>query len=148
MSALTPADVQREALAWLDVPYAHQGRVRAGVDCVGLVVVVARALGVIAPDFDYTRYGRSPTGALDAILDQHLLPLPAPQPGAVVSIRWWQAAHHLAIVGEQQGRLTLIHSHQSNARVVEHGLAGRWLTRIVGCYGFPGVDYPRAEGAA
>lgn len=141
MSALQPWQVVRAAREWLDVPYHHQGRVRSGVDCVGLVVVVGRALGVFADNFDYTRYGRSPTGALEQILDQHLQPLPGPVPGAVVSIRWWKSAHHLGVVGEHAGRLTLIHSHHAARRVVEHTLDGRWQARVVSSYAYPGVDH-------
>lgn len=131
--------VIRAARGWLGVPYHHQGRVRAGLDCVGLVVVVGRELGIFDPAFDYTNYGRSPDGSLDTILDRHLIRLPEPVPGCVVSIRWWKAAHHLAIY---TGR-NLIHSHQANGGVTEHRADGRWLKRVVSAYAYPGVDHGR-----
>ena len=47
------ADVVAAALAWTDTPFHHQARLKGvGVDCVGLVIGVARELGLIAPDFD------------------------------------------------------------------------------------------------
>lgn len=49
-----------EARTWLGVPWRHQGRSRAGVDCAGLVVLVARALELA--DYDSTAYGRRAQG--------------------------------------------------------------------------------------
>ena len=49
-----------EARTWLGVPWRHQGRSRAGVDCAGLVVLVARALELA--DHDSTAYGRRAQG--------------------------------------------------------------------------------------
>lgn len=37
----------REALSWCQVKYHWQGRSRAGLDCLGLPVVVAEALGLV-----------------------------------------------------------------------------------------------------
>lgn len=136
-----------EARRWLDVPYHHQGRVRAGVDCVGLIVCTGLALGVFPIGYDYTNYGRVPTGELEPALDGALVRRETLAPGCVVSIRWYEQAHHIAIVGEQAGRLTMIHSLVSMGRVREHGLAGRWVKRIVSVYGFPGVDYEALSAA-
>lgn len=44
------------ARAWVGVPWVHQGRNRAGIDCVGLVVLSARACGLDVPLLaDYSR---------------------------------------------------------------------------------------------
>lgn len=51
--------VVAEAVSWEGVPWEHQGRGRNGVDCVGYLVCVARALELEVPD-DRT-YGRSPS---------------------------------------------------------------------------------------
>lgn len=141
---ISPWQVVHAARAWVGVPHHHQGRVRAGIDCVGVLVVTARALGIIPPGFDYTRYGRSPTGLLDALLAAHLVPLPAPQPGAVVALRWWKAMHHVGVVGEAPGALTLIHSLEEYGGVREHRLGAWHRHRVVQCYGFPGVAYEDA----
>jgi cell wall-associated NlpC family hydrolase len=44
-------DARFEAAArgWIGVPSMHQGRSRAGVDCIGLVVMAARDCGLDAP---------------------------------------------------------------------------------------------------
>jgi cell wall-associated NlpC family hydrolase len=52
------ADIVAAARGWIGVPWRHQGRSRAGVDCVGLIVVVCRELGL--SDYDSTVYGRDP----------------------------------------------------------------------------------------
>ena len=60
---VTRTDIVAAARGWLGVPWRHQGRSRAGVDCVGLVVVVCRSLGlsdhdstVCGSDSDPTRF--------------------------------------------------------------------------------------------
>ncbi len=45
------------ARSWIGVPWAHQGRSRAGVDCIGLVVMAARDCWLQVP-LDAT-YGRT-----------------------------------------------------------------------------------------
>ena len=49
-----------QARSYLGVPWRHQGRTRAGIDCAGLVVLVARDLGLT--DYDSTAYGRRAQG--------------------------------------------------------------------------------------
>lgn len=59
---VTRADVVAEARSWVGVPFRHMGRDRRGVDCIGLVVVVGRALGLPVVDWqgqgNYTRRGQ------------------------------------------------------------------------------------------
>ncbi len=145
MSELLPAQVVAAARGWLDTPYHHQGRVRAGLDCVGLLLAPAWDLGIFPRSFNFTRYGRSPTGQLDAMLAAHLVLLPAVQPGAVVAIRWVEAMHHVGIVGDAPGYFTLIHALQAYGEVREHRLGPWHAKRVVSVYGFPGVDYGVAQ---
>lgn len=128
-----------EARKWIGVPFHHQGRVRAGVDCVGLIVVVMDGLGLMPRGADLADYGRHPNGTLTRVLDEHCTRLDAPLPGSVAVIRWWRQAHHVAIhAGE-----TLIHSHQRFGGVAEHSFAGRWKGRCMAWYALPGVSYGR-----
>ncbi len=138
---MTPEQVYLAAREWVGVPYHHQGRVPAGLDCVGLLIVVARELGIIPAHFDYTRYGRHPNGQLDAALDAHLVPLPAPEPGCIVAIAWHRRLHHVAIVGQTEQYLTMIHSLERFG-VIEHRLDEKYRRRVVRCYGYTGVSYP------
>lgn len=136
---IEPQSVIDEARKWLGVPFHHQGRVRAGVDCIGLVVVVLRALNVMPEGADPADYGRSPNGTLLRIFNEQCTKLDSPQPGAVAVIRWWRQAHHVALVTGP----TLIHAHQSFGGVTEHSFVGRWQKRCMAFYGLPGVRYER-----
>lgn len=53
--------VVAEARRWLDVRWEHQGRSAHGLDCVGLVVMVCRALGLSA--YDLAAYPREPVAS-------------------------------------------------------------------------------------
>lgn len=142
-------DAQRiitEARRWVGTPYHHQGRVSAGIDCAGLIIVVGRALGFFAPDFDVTHYGRNPTGILDGLLTAHLQRIDALVPGCIVSVRWWAESHHIGIVGQTADYLTLIHCHQGHAHrqhgnqgTAEHRLGAWHGKRITGAWCFPGA---------
>lgn len=141
---MTHADVVAEARRWLGTPYQHQGRVRgAGVDCAGLVIGVARALGIVAPDFDIQGYARQPDGHS---LAEHCAACMAPiapadaLPGDVASIAFQGHEMHLAILADYaHGGLSIIHALLRARRVVEHRLDAAWHARIVGWYRMPGV---------
>lgn len=68
----TSAHVIAAARGWLDTPFHHQGRLKGvGVDCIGLVVGVARELGVGI--YDEAELARQPReGRLRAALNEHL----------------------------------------------------------------------------
>src|SRR5258705_11857517 len=64
-----------EALTWEGTPYRHQGRLKGvGVDCIGLLVGVAHALGLT--DYDLTDYDKRPDGSLRARMNEQLDPIP------------------------------------------------------------------------
>lgn len=133
----TPEDVIREARGWIGVPFHHQGRVRAGIDCIGLVVVIARGLGLVEPDFDTPHYGRFPTGELEQGLHRYCRAISEPIPGCVVTIKWFAMPHHVAIfTGE-----SIIHAHQAFRKgVSEHRFDGRWRRRCIAFHALPGVS--------
>ena len=54
----TANDIVLAARSMLGVPFKHRGRNRSGVDCAGLVVVVARECGIKIKDFN--GYGEIP----------------------------------------------------------------------------------------
>lgn len=140
--------VVAEARRWLGVPFQHQGRTRAGVDCGGLVGAVAVQLGIAAPDwwareFDplHAGYGRQPAhGTLQAICQRWMAPVAQPQPGDVLLMRFEAEPQHLAIAADyRHGGLSVVHALASIGRVAEHRLSPTWQARIVAAYGLPGV---------
>ena len=125
------------ARGWIGVPYLHQGRSRSGIDCIGLVLQVAREAGIGPADLDFRRYGRMPQREMiEAELPRWCAPGEA-QAGALVVVRWTTAAAHLAICTGP----SLIHACASRKQVVEHGYRGVWQRLTHSVWLLPGVRY-------
>lgn len=133
------SDILCAARAWLGTPFRHQGRCRGvGVDCIGLIVGVARDLGLGARD--RTDYPRQPDGrSLEAALEDQLRLLgPGDMgPGDVLLMRIRRMPQHVGFLAEHG---TIIHAHSAAGRVVEMRLNERWWERMVAAYRFPGVE--------
>lgn len=133
------------AREWIGTPFHHQGRLQGvGVDCVGLVIGVARQLGLVAPAFDVPAYPRAPDGAsLMHLVDLHLMPLQMDepvQPGHVIVVRLDAHPQHLGIVGDyRHGGLSIIHAAAQPGRVIETRLMFSRAMRFVGAFNVPGV---------
>lgn len=127
------------ARAWLGTPFRHQGRCRGvGVDCIGLIVGVARDLGINARD--RTDYPRQPDGrSLEAALENQLLCLRPEEirPADVLLMRIRHLPQHVGFLAEHG---TLIHAHSAAGRVVEMRLDERWWDRLVAAYRFPEAE--------
>lgn len=124
------ADIVKAARSWLGVPWRHQGRSKAGLDCAGLVVVVAHGLGL--SDHDERGYGRRPerhsfihhfAQHMDALNPKDV------RPGDVILFREKARPYtcHAALVAEDgAGRLTIIHAYARRRMVVEEPLTTMW----------------------
>lgn len=134
--AARPDDIIREARGWIGTPFHHQGRAKGrGVDCAGLIVGVAQALGLSS--FDYKGYSREPLGGmLQKILDDHLDRVEDMQPGDVLLMKFLHEPQHLGFCAGE----TVIHSYEAVGKCIEHRLDERWLGRIVAVYRFRGID--------
>lgn len=136
------ADVVAAARSLIGTPFHHQGRVPGvGIDCAGVLIVVARLLGIKPPDFDVNGYARTPDGlALRALCEEHMERVTELEPGDVALIRWKsdERPHHLGIVGDHPNGLSLIHAEsRSQNKVIESRLEfGRYM-RLVQAYRFP-----------
>jgi cell wall-associated NlpC family hydrolase len=133
----TRADVIAEARRHLQVRWVHQGRSRAGVDCVGLIIKVAHGLGLST--FDIADYSRQPDPVMmRSLLAEHMEAIAAvsAQPGDVLLMRFEREPQHVAIVTD----IGIIHAYAQARKVVEHRLDSVWKSRIVGAYRFKGLD--------
>lgn len=147
MTQFTAKDVYEKARDWVGTPYAHHGRIKGRTcDCVGLIVGVGEEIGLdgLYPRFDYSDHPKAEmlireTGA---VLEEQVGRV-QPVAGEVVAItvRMVGEPQHLAIVGEDHGRLTLIHAFLKEEKVVEQGLSKWWQARILRVYRYPGVVY-------
>lgn len=128
---MTGADVLAEARRWVGTPWHHQARLRGvGVDCGGLVVGVAHALGLRLDDYP-PGYGRQPDGhSLRAWIEARFTRISVMEEGCMPLMEWYagrpQHVGILARVGDDWG---IVHAWAQMRQVVEHPL-GAWEERI------------------
>lgn len=131
---ITATAIIEEARTWLETPFAHQGRVKGvGVDCVGLVLGVAWALGL--PYRDRIGYGRQVNPReLRSELNQQLIKIPRDQvrAGDIILVAFDREPSHLAIVTDTG----VVHAAAIHRKVVEHRLDETLKARIRGAYRF------------
>ena len=138
----TRDEVVREARSWVGVPWQHQGRTRLGIDCAGLIIVVAKALEIA--DYDTTAYQRRTHGT--DFLQHFRDNMTAKQivravPGDVLLFRDQAYPCHSSIVGDRNGAMTIIHAHAMRREVVEELIdQGPWLVKRVACFEFKGLE--------
>lgn len=128
------------AREWIGVPFAHQGRSRRGVDCVGLVAVCCAAI----PEFahhcahDLEGYVQNPHGGtLERAMEKAFgAPVQEREPGLVALMAFPGVPRHVGILaGYKHGGLSLIHAiNKDKKRVVEHRIDARWAGYIQAAY--------------
>jgi hypothetical protein len=136
-------DVWKAAIAYEGVKWRHQGRRRDGVDCLGLLVMVAIDLGLDGAarflDHQSRSYGRLPPNRLASELTGAgcvrastpalgLIGLFA-QPGAYPS--------HVGIFGDGE----MIHGLAPAGKVVRHGFTDPWPAQLRSVFAYPSIDY-------
>lgn len=117
--------VVEEALTWVGVPYRDKGRSRTdGVDCAGLIVKVAHAVGYT--DYDSRRYTTRPNVAdflreLRGHLDE--IPMSELGHGDVLVLRGPRLPVHCGIVEvDPRGNEWLIHAYRPVGQVIRTSL--------------------------
>ena len=142
---VTRSLIVAEARSWIGTPYAHLQREKGRfTDCVGLVIGVARALGL--GDYRKRNYARIPDPVqMEIELKKGLDPIPESdaRPGDIL---WFAFVHpttrkkiprHVGIIGDYAlGGLSVIHAYAEYKKVVEHRLDGKWQRRICGAFSY------------
>jgi cell wall-associated NlpC family hydrolase len=128
---ITSEMIVTEARGWLGVPWRHQGRTRSGIDCVGLVVRVALALGV--SDYDSTGYSRRAQG--QAFVEHFRsnmdgVAIPVARPGDVLVFADQAYPCHCGFLTEWLGHPHLLHAHATRRQVIEEPYAGEWPVKV------------------
>lgn len=120
-----------QARAFKGAQWRHRGRTPHGMDCLGLVLLTARACGMVWPD--RLRYPLAPfdEGLAEELQDLFGDPVADMQPGDLALIRLPRhpVAAHLAIIAGD----TMIHA-LSDCGVCEHRITDAWRDRIKGVY--------------
>ena len=145
--SFTRADVLRVARSFLGTPFHHRGRSPGvGMDCAGLLICTARALGLVAPDFDVPEYRRAPDGTLIDWCERYMkrIEREAMRPGDAVALVVDADPQHLGILGDyRHGGLSIIHAasrRDGSGSVIETRLMFSRALRFVAAYALPGVD--------
>lgn len=133
--------IEQEARKQIGTPYRHHGRDERGLDCVGLVIKVAKDLGL--SDFDVTGYPRQAVDeSMLGLCREHLAEVSKSdmQPGDVVVMNFHNQ-RHMGILGTYPlGGLSLIHAFQwKPPQVVEIRLDDKWRARIMAAFRFKEV---------
>lgn len=149
MQRCSPQAVFQEARTWVGTPYAHQHRLKGGgVDCVGLILGVGIALDIMDWSLErwapFSKYSRTPNPAkmrdgMATFLTE--IPKGAPTLGRIVWMQWRDGLPmHLGIIGELDGRPTLIHAYQGVDKCTEHGFEDPWPGSVESVWKYPGMD--------
>lgn len=127
------------ARGWIGTRWVHQGRNRAGVDCVGLLLMAAQDIGIELPDMP--GYRRSPNPALFVThIRDNSLSVAQPEPGTFGIFRDGTQPCHVGIFGERDGQLTLIHAYSALGKVLEEPFIHDWPNKLVEVRAIEGVS--------
>lgn len=155
-----------QARSWLGTKYHHQGRLKrddsdnlGGVDCVGLVMGIAKELALRSADndrllaeFDETGYSMHPDGvSLQSFLDKHLRCVKVSahetvvskiRPGDVLLFKLFEYPQHVGIATNcASSSIGFIHCYSGSGQVVEHLLSPAWQRMLVAAYRFKQTKY-------
>ncbi len=134
-------DVYTEARRWVGTPYHHEGRVLGqSCDCIGLVIGVARSLGLACPaDRDLPRYSSIPHDHVaERTADLLMVPAGNSLRAGQIGLFWFRDrghGQHFAIFARGE-RTTMIHAYRHSRRVVETGISPFWLKRLIRVYDY------------
>jgi cell wall-associated NlpC family hydrolase len=138
---VTRQQVVDTAREWIDTPFRHQGRTKAGVDCVGLCVLTAQKLGLSSydlPAYPDTTHRKIFLKSFDE--NAVHVPINNAQPGDMVVFVDFVNPCHVGILTERHGQLHVIHAVAKMRKVCETPYAGEWQSRAIAAYAFPGVE--------
>lgn len=141
---MTGSDIAAAAREWIGVDYLHQGRTKQGVDCAGLIIGLAKQLGLdrAAGYVDRTDYPRQPTTfnmmELLRTYCDHRRGF-EPQIGEILHFSFAVLPQHVAIYAPNN---RIIHAYNSGRHcVIETSYLGKWPKRLHSIYRYKGVDY-------
>lgn len=135
------AEMVAAARSYVGARWAHQKRSKRAVDCIGLVAVSLRDIGVDGEDV--RGYEREPDGVRlrQGMVERFGDPVDEWREGDVVLLRWNTSGgleSHVGIIGSHRGLWTLIHSWATQKRVVEHLIDATWAARIADVFSLTG----------
>ena len=126
------------ARSYVGVPWRHLGRARTGADCIGLVLLAAREVGVELPD--PAPYAREPQGTrlLEGIL-AHATRVADALPGDVLLFRLGLYGGHVGIASLHPtwGVPACLHAYAPRRQVVEQPMDAELRAALLGAFRLP-----------
>lgn len=131
------SDISKAALAMVGTPFHAQGRMpHIGLDCIGVVVCVARELGL--PHSDVAAYPMRPNGMLRPILEEQLVRAHRePLEGDVLLMSFAGEPHHVAVMVDGD---RIVHAYATVRKCVVQSYTDHWRAKVRAVYEFPGVE--------
>lgn len=131
-------EIVTSARTRIDVPYRHQGR-GLKLDCVGLLIDVARELGLT--DFDTTAYGRRPNVEEFTRFMRESgctrLPMEQLAHGDILRMAYDKWPVHTGIFVQNDRGFSVIHAFLPYRKVVEEELTEQIWARVNAVWRFP-----------
>lgn len=137
---MTRDEVVAAARSWKDVKWRKCGRSRAGIDCIGLIVMVAKDLGL--EPADYPNYSSIPDGTkLKDMIHEQAVKINYPRPGSFGLFHLKGFPFHVGFFAEKHGKLSLIHAFAKRRKVVEEIYdPSTTHAELYAIYDLPGVE--------
>ena len=135
----TKTEIEAAALSLLGTPFAANQRAPGvGMDCIGVLVCVARLCGI--PHIDRVDYPMQPNGELQQELAARFERVTGePQVGDVLMMQLERMSepHHVAILvsGDR-----IVHAHNRAGKTVAQTYTRFWHQAVRAVYRFPGVQ--------
>lgn len=115
-------EIVQAAREWIGVRWAHLGRNKYGLDCVGLIIKAGEGAGARVVDIDV--YPRRPDGTLITRFRRQGIETPVKDSrvGDVLVFTMGRAPCHAGVLAWHEGRYTVIHAHAHRRKVMEEPL--------------------------
>lgn len=123
---ISRGEIIRTARGFMHVPFHHQGRVQAGLDCIGLISKTLAVCNI--PHQDSTTYKRAPgrTSLVTHLPSSAFRIEPAEAKEADILAFWFAREDWAQHIGFKTD-IGLLHTYADVGRVVEHPLDEYWL---------------------
>lgn len=119
------------ARSYLNTPFRHRGRNRAGIDCAGLVICTLTDLGLMPNEYLEQLYSRVPKlGLVPSTLDRFFSKVSAIEAGDLIVFSFLNNPCH---VGFFTGD-TIIHAYEERGKVIEDDYLLKWERRFNSAY--------------
>ena len=140
MPDITRQQVVDTARSYIGTKFVRSGRSKtAGVDCVGLLTVVGRDLGLDIRDILNYDFEPKPGVFLDIIRSQtDYHPMGSFKPGTIVLLRQSIFPMHAGIIGRDASGATVINANMRARKVIEEPIA-KWRSEIIELRDYKGL---------